>query len=369
MAYQIATYTFTAPIPNSSGYPFGGKTDISFTEAREEIIYLDETDNLFEPGVTTTGEPGQMLLKETVLGGVTLPEGSVLSYNRNLVGTIADQSTGQGYYVFFPQLAGRFSSELAEIGDRTTVMIIPMSPATPPFDPTHLFEFRQVQTPSSMRMAETTIPSDYLTSICFAAGTLIQTTTGPRPVEDLRAGDLIMTRDRGLRPLGWTGRRRVSARLLDIAPNLRPIMIRKGALGQGMPAQDLIVSPQHRVLVRSAIAARIAGTPEILVAAKHLCGIAGIQTLPAPQGIDYHHLLFDRHELVWSNGCWTESLFTGPQALSSIGPAGRREIRALFPQLLAEDGAPKTGARSFVSGRDARELTRRHLKNAKPLLS
>ena len=88
-----------------------------------------------------------------------------------------------------------------------------------------------------------------------------------------------------------------------------------------------------------------------------------------PGGIGYHHLLFDRHEVVRSNGTWTESLFTGPQAMASLGPAARREIRAIFPELFGDSTPGWTGARDFLNGAQTRELTRRHLKNDKPLIA
>lgn len=367
MAYLIQTYTFTTAVHAQSNFPFAGQTDISFAGASQQTIYLDDIDAIFEQ-CAASSEPGQRLLKDTTLGGVTLPEGTTLTYNIGRVGILNDLTTGARYYVFFPQQAGMSTTTMFEIGDRTTVMILPVNTSTAAFDPSHRYDFGGTYRPTSIPMATTTIPPSYLSSICFAAGTLIETARGPRKVEDLAAGDLIVTRDRGLRPLGWTGRRRVTARLLDIAPNLRPVTIRRGALGPGLPAQDLTVSPQHRILVKSRIAERLAGASETLIAAKHLCDMPGIAASPAPEGIDYHHLLFDRHELVLSNGCWTESLFTGRQALKSIGPAGRREIRALFPQFFADDDSPRQTARPFMEGRDARELARRHLKNAKPLI-
>lgn len=368
MAYLIKTYTFTQPVPTVSNYPFVGQSSILFTQARQEIIYLDDPDGMFRPG-SIQAEQGQKLLKDTTLGGVTVPEGTVMTYHVGRVSLIHDVATGHGYYVFFPHRATTSPTGMVELGDRTTVMIVPGTEHTPEFNPSHEFEFRSANRPTYIAIAPAEIPPSYLSGICFAAGTLIETAQGPRRVEDLRPGDLIATHDRGLRPLGWIGRRHVSARLLDIAPNLRPITIAKGALGPGLPAQDLTVSPQHRILIKSRIAERLTGTEETLIAAKHLCDMPGIAAQPAPDGVDYHHLLFDRHELVLSNGCWTESLFTGPQALMSVGPAARREIRALFPRLFADDAAMPDGARAFMAGRDARELTRRHLKNAKPLVS
>lgn len=207
--------------------------------------------------------------------------------------------------------------------------------------------------------------TDFIT--CFVSGAMIDTPDGLRPVEELRAGDLVMTADRGARALVWTGLRSIDA---DAGDNLRPIRIRAGALGQNLPAADLKVSQQHRVLVRSAVARRMFGADEILVAAKHLTALPGIEMVEDAGSVTYVHLLFDRHEIVYANGMPTESLFTGPEALKGLGEAARAEILALFPEL-ANVGAmieqPRP-VRPLVAGRRGRKLAERHLDNSKPLL-
>ncbi len=202
---------------------------------------------------------------------------------------------------------------------------------------------------------------------CFANGTLIRTAGGNRPVEDIRPGDLVMTRDNGMQPVRWTGARRVTASEIAASPALAPVRIAAGALGQGLPAQDLLVSQQHRVLVRSAIAARMFGAQELLVAAKHLTEVEGIDILTDAPGVTYVHLMFDAHEILVSNGAETESLYPGPQALLALGDAAH-EILTLFPHLRdAVDTFP--GARPFVAGKKARQLASRHAANQQPLAS
>ncbi|HRO15212.1 MAG TPA: Hint domain-containing protein [Paracoccus sp. (in: a-proteobacteria)] len=72
----------------------------------------------------------------------------------------------------------------------------------------------------------------------------------------------------------------------------------------------------------------------------------------------YHHILFDRHEVVLSEGAATETLFTGEQALKGVGEAARAEILTLFPEL--RDGLPGKGARQFLTGRQGRSLAEAH---------
>ena len=203
---------------------------------------------------------------------------------------------------------------------------------------------------------------------CFARGTRIETPRGPVAVEDLRAGDLVLTRDRGAQPLRWVGSSRVDGGTLASTPRLRPIRIRAGALRQHAPAQDLLVSPQHRILVRSKIAQRMFGAAEVLVAAKQLVLLDGIDVAEDLAEVEYFHLLFDRHEVVISNGAETESLYTGPQTLRSVGPAARQEILDLFPQLLDEAFVVEA-ARPLSSGRMGRKLAMRQAQQGRALLN
>ncbi|SIS71233.1 Hint domain-containing protein [Paracoccus saliphilus] len=220
-------------------------------------------------------------------------------------------------------------------------------------------------------LASTIMDSDSGAPVpCFARGTLISTDRGAVAVEELREGDLILTGDNGLQPIRWIGSRRLSAAELRARPNIRPIRIREGALGKNTPSRDLLVSPQHRVLVRSKIAQRMFGTMEILVAAKHLVEIEGIEIAEDVHEVEYFHMLFDRHEVVFANAAETESLYTGPEALKSVGMAAREEIFTLFPELRNRDhaGQRPDSARPLSSGRTARQLAMRHLRQNQPLL-
>lgn len=204
--------------------------------------------------------------------------------------------------------------------------------------------------------------------VCFVAGTLIDTISGPQPIEQIEAGDLVWTKDRGFQPLRWIGRRRVSATELARHPRLRPIVIPAGALGDQMPARDLRVSPQHRVFVSSKIVRRMFDTEAVLVPAKHLVGIAGIHECEDCKGVDYFHMLFDQHEIVNSEGAFTESLFLGKQAVKSLSPEAQEEIALLFPELLASEAVWTTCVRPTVAGKRVRRMGERHHLNKMPLV-
>ncbi|TRW92036.1 Hint domain-containing protein [Paracoccus sp. M683] len=203
--------------------------------------------------------------------------------------------------------------------------------------------------------------------LCFAADAGICTASGEVAAGDLKVGDLVETRDAGLQAIRWISARRLDAAMLAEHPKLRPIRICKGALGAGRPTADLVVSPQHRILVRSRIAQKMFGTPEVLVAAKQLCQVEGIDVAQDLDEVTYVHFLFDTHQIVLANGAETESLFTGAEALKSVGPAALEEVFRIFPELRAPEHSP-VPARELVSGRQGRKLAMRHLQNRKPLV-
>lgn len=204
--------------------------------------------------------------------------------------------------------------------------------------------------------------------ICFARGTSIATLTGQVPVEALKVGDMVETKDHGMQPIRWIGATVLDTAALANFPNLRPIRIRAGALGLGAPHRDLVVSPQHRILVSSSIAQRMFDAREVLVAAKQLLEVDGIEVDEDMEAVEYFHILFDQHEVITSNGAQTESLFTGPQALQSVGAAAREEILALLPELALATYEARF-ARKLVPGRMGRQLASRHRNNDKALVS
>ncbi|MFP4404643.1 Hint domain-containing protein [Rhodosalinus sp.] len=171
--------------------------------------------------------------------------------------------------------------------------------------------------------------------ICFTPGTVIATPRGERLVEDLKAGDRIITRDNGIQEIAWTGTKALTGHQLARMPHLRPILIQAGSLGNGLPEQDLLVSPNHRVLVANDKTALYFDESEVLVAAKHLTGLEGVDEVTS-LGVTYVHFMFERHEVVLSNGAWTESFQPGDHSLQGIGNAQRAEIFELFPELERE---------------------------------
>ncbi|MEM8789783.1 MAG: Hint domain-containing protein [Pseudomonadota bacterium] len=185
-----------------------------------------------------------------------------------------------------------------------------------------------------------------ITFTCFAQGTAIRTPSGDYAVEALAAGDLVLTRDSGPQPVRWVGSRR-----LETPGRMGAIVFRAGAIGN---ARELRVSPDHRMLVTGWRAAVLTGKPEVLVAARDLInGDMIYQDRKTP--VTYYHILFDRHEIVTSEGVESESYNPSATGLADISPAARAEILVLFPEL-AVPGAAQQAARPTLCALEAAAL-------------
>ncbi|NVK47874.1 MAG: Hint domain-containing protein [Rhodobacteraceae bacterium] len=167
---------------------------------------------------------------------------------------------------------------------------------------------------------------------CFTPGTLIATPKGEMKVEELKVGDRVITRDNGIQEIRWIGHKALTSAELATRRELMPVLIRQGALGAGLPERDMVVSPNHRMLVSNEKAALLFEEHEVLVAAKHLTRMEGVDVVEASD-VTYIHVMFDRHEVVLSDGTWSESFQPGDYTLSGIGDEAREELFALFPEL------------------------------------
>ena len=165
---------------------------------------------------------------------------------------------------------------------------------------------------------------DFQSFVCFTRGTLIKTDQGERPIEDLAAADMVLTMDHEYQPIRWIGSSKRAAK-----GDLAPILIRKGALGND---RDLRVSSQHRMLLQGWQAEMLFGEVEVLATAKSLLNDHSILRDEGGE-VEYFHMLFDRHEIIYAEGCLSESFHPGKQGWNALDQATRDEILTLFPQL------------------------------------
>lgn len=188
-------------------------------------------------------------------------------------------------------------------------------------------------------------------SPCFTAGTFIKTCEGEKRVEDIRVGDRVLTRDNGYQKVVWAASRKLTANELAAAPHLTPILIRQGALGRDLPMQDMQVSPQHRMLLCNPQIREWFQSDEVLICAEHLTCYPGIERSTVTQ-VHYVHFMFDQHEIVLADGCWSESFQPRDMSSAAMDASHRREILEIFPEL-AEDGATYAAARATVTAEQA----------------
>ena len=189
--------------------------------------------------------------------------------------------------------------------------------------------------------------------ICFTPDTRILTPSGPRLIQHLRPGDHIQTKDNGAQQVMWSGHRRMTGARLYAMPHLRPIRFRAGAMGIGRPDQDLLVSPQHRMLVKGAAARALFNTPEVLVAAEDLLSDQSIIVDHALREVIYVHVLLERHNIVWANGLETESFHPSNTALETIDPTQRDSLLSLLPGIAHKPDSYGDYARRNISGPEA----------------
>lgn len=180
---------------------------------------------------------------------------------------------------------------------------------------------------------------------CFVRGVEVDTASGPCPIEDIREGDLVHTLDNGLQPV-----RRVLSKKVDGSGALAPVVFRAGTIGN---VRDLFVSPNHRVLLTGWQAELLTGDVEALASARDLVNDASIYRHPMAE-VEYFHLLFDRHEIIMTEGAATESYHPLLPDADQRARATQEELLSLFPHLQAEAAAFGPAARLTMDAGEAR---------------
>ena len=187
-------------------------------------------------------------------------------------------------------------------------------------------------------------------------GTLVATPEGEVAVESLRAGDLVLTADGRTAPVRWMGRQTVSTRFADPLRVL-PIRITAGALGEAMPARDLLLSPDHALLVEGVLVQagalvngttirREAGVPEVFTywhVELHDHALVLAEGVPAETFIDNVARLafdnWDEHEAAGSEAPIAEMPLPRAKARRQVPMAVRRLLEERTALLLGEESA------------------------------
>ncbi len=169
--------------------------------------------------------------------------------------------------------------------------------------------------------------------VCFTPGTRLATPDGPRLIEDLVAGDKVSTKDDGAQEVLWIGHRHVSGARLFAMPDLRPVRIRNGAFSEERPEGDLVVSPDHRVLIEGPAALALWGEREVLVAARDLIDDRRVTRDLAAKSVEYIHLLLPRHGILFANGMETESFHPAATDLNAVAGDQLARLYDVMPDL------------------------------------
>lgn len=202
---------------------------------------------------------------------------------------------------------------------------------------------------------------------CYAPGTLIETPKGQRAIETLRPGDIVITADNGPQKIRWV--RSKDHPLDGLETDERPVLIQAGALGPNLPNKDLIVSPQHRILVGAAGQLEALFNKPVFVPAKALTGLAGIRHMTGKSNITWVHFACDRHEIVRANGCHSETLLLGQMVVNGLRSSERRGLEFMFGSIAHCDGALNgPAARPFLSAKTAKKRIIDRMSGAVPAI-
>ncbi|SHE87621.1 Hint domain-containing protein [Loktanella atrilutea] len=202
-----------------------------------------------------------------------------------------------------------------------------------------------------MTLAEASAPPHGV--ICFTPGTMILTPEGPRDVASLVEGCRVQTRDNGPAEVLWIGRREVTGARLRAMPDLAPIRLRTGALDNDVPDAGLLVSPDHRLVLRGPRARALFNTEEVLVMARDLVDDALVLRDHGMRRVTYIHMMLAHHQIVFANNVATESFHPASAALSTMGDDDRDRMFSRLPALRHDIDAYGGHARRVLTRSEA----------------
>ncbi|SHG87740.1 Hint domain-containing protein [Marivita hallyeonensis] len=247
---------------------------------------------------------------------------------------------------------------LTDGGQTYTVTLIDSCPRTPPLlmflnnVPPRDHDLWVVHTTLSNQVTQTDAENNGAV-ICFTPGTQILTPQGVKRIEELREGDYVQTKDNGQQEIQWMGARRMSGARLFAMPKLRPIRIRAGIFGLDEPDEDLLVSPEHRMLVKGRVALDLFNSPEVLVAARDLVDHDKVSVDLSVREVTYVHMLLPQHEIVFANGVESESFHPANAALSTLDAHDRSRLSEMLPSVENNPQSYGSYARRNLSASEA----------------
>ena len=166
----------------------------------------------------------------------------------------------------------------------------------------------------------------------FTPGTLVETPSGERPIQELGTGDVVLNKKGVAVQIRWKSSAMLNYHELYGNSHLLPIFIQKSALGRNLPERDMAVSQNTWLDAESCNGASLFLTDEDRVPAKKLIDGRGIRRAD-PDALTYIHVHFDRHEVIKANGLWVECYSPLDPDNGVRRNAQRTELDAVFPEL------------------------------------
>lgn len=315
--YAYAPSDFVGGLPDESGSAAAGSPTFTLQllpGAVPTLIAIQDDDTIFDEIDGTQG-----LEEDVTFDGTLQTAGTTINTAYDLINTTS------GHRVTSFHFGGDGYQQGAVDGIVSTVELVPGTSYT----------FNTERTSHTRPNAY----DDYVA--CFVAGTRLKTPQGWRAVEDLAVGDLVCTLDAGNQPLRWTGSRQVAGR-----GSYAPIRI---PAGWNRLKRDILVSPQHRMLISGSGCELALGLESAFVSARQMAAMGLAQEVSRAK-VTYHHVMFDAHQIVIAEGAPSESLLVSDETLSGLTAESADEIRSLFPEL---DTAPMVAARTVLRGHEA----------------
>ncbi len=322
---------YTVSFYNGLGLAYGAPSSDYFTDSPAEITLAEVSALTGTPGsvaATTTGSVDLQIVEHPEYSDywvIQIPASVTVPFVATHAQAVALTNTATDTTIDAYSIGTTFSSGTDDLPDEGVAAGESLT-SVGTFD-TNLDSI-QIDSDGNITNDEEETIGDSEIIICFTSGTLIATENGHVAIDDLVVGDMVETMDHGLQPIRWIGSTKRKA-----VGKLAPVLIRKGALGN---ERDLRVSQQHRMLLKGYQAEVLFGEDAQLLSAKSLVNGSSV-AIDEGGEVEYFHMMFDQHEIVFAEGAASESFHPGVESFAALDQAARNEIFEIFPQLKSYD--------------------------------
>ncbi len=196
--------------------------------------------------------------------------------------------------------------------------------------------------------------SDALQEMCGLVGSgSVRTPCGPRRIENVRKGDLIVTRDSGLQPVKMVFSKTFQKSDLAADPGLAPVRLRPRALGPMMPQQDLLVAPGHKILVPGYRLADVPDNSARLIAARDIAEKSDAAFADRNvEEVTFYSIVFEQHQIFCVNGLPVESYLPRKDTIGALDKTVQGDLQELFKDKCDAKGVFPVSTYSIVEDAD-----------------